>query len=62
MDRTFKVVGKNLKGNDEKPYLTLKNDYGDKLTWTMDEKDELDAYEIGQILTVRIVKEQQTLA
>lgn len=61
MDRTFKVVGKSLKGSNENPVVVFKNNKGDKLELRLDDESQLNDYEINEILTVKIAKEQQTL-
>jgi|GEM_PF-4032536 len=61
VERTFKVIGKGLKGENEDPVVTLKGDKGEKLTLCFPDKRSLDAYEIEQYFTVKIEKEQRTL-
>lgn len=61
MERDFKVVGKGLAGQDEKPQITMKSDQNDKLVLNLDSKKELSDYQMEQILTVKILREQTTL-
>lgn len=61
MDRQFKVISKGLVGKNETPQVGLKSEEGDKLTLNLEHKKQLDDYEIEQWITVKILKEQQTL-
>ena len=62
MEREFKVIGKGLKGKYETAYVTLKTADGEKMTLHLEGKHLLPQYEIDQHFTVKILKEQQTLA
>jgi len=57
----MKVVGKDLKGKAETPTVTLKGTKGEKATFHVANAQELDDFEMEQILTVRISSVQQTL-
>ena len=62
MQRDFKVVSKGLKGKHQIPFVVLVTAEGDKLTLHFLDKKQLDNFRIEQIFTVKIVKEQTTLA
>lgn len=50
-----------LSGKDETPTVTMKGDGGERLILELLDKRQLENYALGEIVTVKIVKEQQTL-
>ena len=61
MQRDFKVVSKGLKGKHLIPFVTLITAEGDKLTLHLVDKLQLADFQIEQIFSVKIVREQTTL-
>jgi hypothetical protein len=63
LQRDFKVASKGKKGKkNRRPFVTLENDEGEKLTLYLEAPQQLDQFEIDQEFTVKIVEgEQQQL-
>lgn len=60
MIKDFKVVQKGLDGTHETPFIRLRSQEGDKLLLYLESAGDLDGYEIGDELTVKIGPSGQT--
>jgi hypothetical protein len=62
LQRDFTVVSKGIKGKNKTPFVTLQTLEGEKLTIHLENKQQLDEFQIQQDFTVKIVEgEQQQL-
>ena len=61
MQKDLEVKSKGVSGKDDTPFIAMQGNDGTRLKLILSDESELSQYEIGDIVTMKFVKEQQKL-